>query len=38
MSQERRDGLATLNINQNTEVTLERFKRHVPGDILENFN
>jgi hypothetical protein len=36
MGQERRDGLAMLSINQNTEVTLKRFKWHLPGDILED--
>jgi hypothetical protein len=38
MGQERLKGLAMLNINKNIEVTLKRFKRHLPGDILKDFS
>jgi hypothetical protein len=38
MGQERLNGLAMLNININTEITLKMFNSLLPENILENIN
>jgi hypothetical protein len=38
MGQERLNGVAMLNINKNTEITLKMFNSHLPEHILENIN